>query len=65
MLALLEPPSEAEKRINGLLCKACAVGWACWDEFRRREGLLSISDLIYYASKVVRSSPEYRRSSSI
>ena len=59
-LALLEPPSEAEKRINGLLCKACAVGWACWDEFRRREGLLSISDLIYYASKVVRSSPEYR-----
>lgn len=60
MLALLEPPSEDEKRINGLLCKACAVGWACWDEFRRREGLLSIADLIYYASKVVRSSPEYR-----
>ena len=59
-LALLEPPSEAEKRINGLLRRACAVGWACWDEFRRREGLLSISDLIYYASKVVSSSPEYR-----
>lgn len=59
-LALIEPPSEAEKRINGLLCKACAVGWACWDEFRRREGFLSIADLICYASKVVRSSPEYR-----
>lgn len=59
-LALLEPPSEAEKRINRLLRRACAVGWACWDEFRRREGLISMADLICYASKVVESSPEYR-----
>ncbi len=60
-LALLEPPSEAEKRINDVVRKICAAGWACWDEFRRRENLLSISDLIYYASEVVRSSPEYKR----
>ena len=61
LLALAVPPSEGEKRVNALLCRVCAVGWACWDEFRRRENLLSLSDLIFYASEVLNSSTDYKR----
>ncbi len=59
-LAMAEPPTPAEKRVNTLLCKICAVGWACWDNFRRQENLLTQSDLICYASKAVSSSPKYK-----
>lgn len=61
LLALAVPPSVDEDRVNRLLSRACAVGWACWDEFRRRENLLSLSDLIRYASEVLRSSAGYKR----
>ncbi|MEG2184354.1 MAG: UvrD-helicase domain-containing protein [Cloacibacillus sp.] len=60
-MALAAPPTEAERRLHAALCRLSAVGWACWDEFRRRERLLSLSDLIFYAGKVLSSSPDYKR----
>lgn len=61
LMALSLPPTEEEEKINSLLRRICAVGWACWDEFRRRENTLSLADLIYHASAVLRSSAEYKR----
>ncbi|MDO5116112.1 MAG: UvrD-helicase domain-containing protein [Synergistaceae bacterium] len=61
LFPLASPPSEAEKRTNALLNRLCAVGWACWDEFRRRENLLSLSDLVSRASELLRSSSDYKK----
>lgn len=54
-------PSESERALSRLLCRICAAGWASWDEFRKRERLLTLSDLIYYAAKLLGSSPDYKR----
>lgn len=60
-LLMMKAPSEGEKKVNGTLCEICALGWAAWDEFRRRESMLSLSDLIRRARDVLESSPAYKR----
>ena len=61
LLQMMKEPSEGEKTVNKALCGICAIGWAAWDEFRRRESLLSLSDLIRCARSVLEASPDYRR----
>lgn len=61
MLLMIKEPSEGEKTVNRTLCGICAISWAAWDEFRRREGMLSLSDLIRCARSVLEASPAFRR----
>ena len=60
-VALARMPEASELRLNRQLCRLCAAGWASWDSFRRRERLLTLSDLIFYASLVLRSSSDYKQ----
>lgn len=61
LLLMIKEPTEDEKNVNKALCEICATGWAAWDEFRRRESMLSLSDLISCARSVLEASPAYRR----
>ncbi|MDO4987906.1 MAG: UvrD-helicase domain-containing protein [Synergistes sp.] len=53
-------PSDEEIDTNRLLNKLCAIGWAAWDEFRKRENLLTQNDLIHCARQVLSSDSEYK-----
>lgn len=60
LVLLAAGPSDTEKEVHSALCKVCAMVWAAWDEYRLRENQMTIADLIFYASKVLRSSDEYK-----
>ena len=55
---------DEEKEACKILCQFCALGWEAWDEFRRKENLLTLSDLIGCAVKVLKStvdsSPKFK-----
>ncbi|MDR1977856.1 MAG: UvrD-helicase domain-containing protein [Synergistaceae bacterium] len=47
------PLSEAEQRLRASLLRFSAFAWGLWDETKRRRGLLSFSDMIYFAAQSI------------
>jgi len=54
-------PSEQEKAVTSFLNRISAIGWHCWESLKQKEDILSMSDLVHYACKVVGSSEGYCR----
>lgn len=52
-------PTAEELMITQLLNKIYAIGWMCWNEIKKSESLLSFSDQIKYAGKVISETDEY------
>ncbi len=52
-------PSKGEERLGRLLCRTSALGWHCWENRRKIEGILTNDDLIRYAGEVLKKDPDF------